>query len=279
MANEETSGIANGTAQGASTGSAFGPWGTAIGAGVGAVGGYLSGKAKKKAAKKQQRLLQQALKMFMAGSTDAYGNRLSADNSGRWGYNLSNAGRNAKLLAESALRDAATYQNKTPQQIADQNALTQALAEVNAKRAAQSAVARSNLRTGSNMSNGLANIARQSTENLRNAILQGRSNANNSRLFNANIRNNLANTASNSMQPLGSMQSNLQNMVRGLNVPVMHQMNTMAGAASNPYLYGQDTANLISAIGSGTGMYFNNMQNQSNYNQLIDALNKRNSAK
>ena len=68
-------------------------------------------------------------------------------------------------------------------------------------------------------------------------------------------------------------------MVRGLNTPVMNQMNTMAGAASNPYLYGQDTANLISAIGSGTGMYFNNMQNQSNYNQLIDALNKRNSTK
>ena len=78
------------------------------------------------------------------------------------------------------------------------------------------------------------------------------------------------------MQPLNSMQNNLQNMVRGLNGPVMHQMNTIAGASSNPYLYGQDTANLISAIGSGTGMYFNNKQNQNNYNQLIDALNKRN---
>lgn len=253
--------------------------GTALSAGISAVGGYLSGKAKKKAAKKRQEMLEQALRMFMAGSTDAYGNTLSADNSGRWGYNLSNAGRNAKLLAEQALLSASNYRNKTPQQIADQNALTQALAEVNAKRAAQSAVARSNLRTGSNMSNGLANIARQSTESLRNVILQGRSNANNSHLYNANIRNNLANTAQNSMQPLGSMQGNLQNMVRGLNGPVMNQMNAIAGAASNPYLYGQNTANLISAIGSGSGMYFNNMQNQNNYNQLIDALNKRNSAK
>lgn len=221
--------------------------------GINAVGSYLSGRAKKKAAKKQRELLQQALKMFMAGSTDAYGNKLSADTTGNWNYNLSNAGKSAKLLSESALRDAATYQNKTPQQIADQNALTQALAEVNAKKVAQSAIAKSNLRTGSNMSNGLANIARQSAENLRNAILQGRSNATNSQLYNANIRNNLANIASNSMSPLNSMQSNLQNMVQGLNYPAMNQMNTIAKSASNPYLYGQATADLISAMGSSSG--------------------------
>lgn len=255
------------------------PYITGAGALTSAVGGYLSGRAKKKAAKKQLRMLQDALRKFMVGSTDAYGNTLSADNSGRWSYNLSNAGKNAKSIAEGALLSAKNFKNLTPQQIADKNALSQALSEINAKKATQSAVARTGLRTGSNLSNSLGNIARQSTQALRNNILQGRNNASNSQLYNANIRNNLNNTATNAMVPLNSMQSNLQNMVRGLNGTVMNQMNTIAGAAANPYLYGQQNADLVSAVGSGVGMYGNNLQNQSNYNQLIDALNKRNSTK
>lgn len=255
------------------------PYITGAGALTSAVGGYLSGRSKKKAAKKQLRMLQDALRKFMVGSTDAYGNTLSADNSGRWSYNLSNAGKNAKSIAEGALLSAKNFKNLTPQQIADKNALSQALSEINAKKATQSAVARTGLRTGSNLSNSLGNIARQSTQALRNNILQGRNNASNSQLYNANIRNNLNNTATNAMVPLNSMQSNLQNMVRGLNGTVMNQMNTIAGAAANPYLYGQQNADLVSAVGSGIGMYGNNLQNQSNYNQLIDALNKRNSTK
>lgn len=223
MANEELYGGIDGAVGGASAGyQTGGPWGAALGGVVGAGLGAFSGHQKKKARKKAERRLREALQRLMAGSTDAYGNTLSADSSGRWNYNLSNAGRNAKLLAESALRDAATYQNKTPQQIADQNALMQALAEVNAKKVAQSAMAKSNLRTGSNMANSLANIARQSSQNLRNSILQGRNNAANSNLFNANIRSNLANTAANSVAPLNSMQSGLRGMVTGLNMPTFN---------------------------------------------------------
>lgn len=238
MANEEFYGAMEGGIGGYQTG---GPVGALVGIGLGAYQGH----QKKKARKKAERRLREALQRLMAGSTDAYGNTLSADKTGKWSYNLSNAGRNAKLLADSALRDAATYQNKTPQQIADQNALTQALAEVNAKRAAQSAVARSNLRTGSNMSRSLANIARQSTENLRNNILQGRSNAANSHLYNANVRNSLANTVANSMAPLNSMQNSLQNMINNLNMPtykaslgIANQINQM-----------NDPENMFSGIG------------------------------
>lgn len=277
MAGDETSGAMNGATSGAQAGMMTGnPWGAAAGTIIGGIGGYLSGRAKKKAAKKQQKLLQQALSMFMRGSTDAYGNTLSADGTGRWSYNLGNAGKNAKSIAERELLAARNYQNKTPQQIAQDNALIQALSNAQMNKVARSAVSRTGLRTGSNMSNAIGNIARQSANSLRNSWINGITAGKNATQYNANMRNTLNTGAYNAMQPLNSMQNNLQNMVRGLNGPVMHQMNTIAGASSNPYLYGQDTANLISAIGSGTGMYFNNKQNQSNYNQLIDALNKRN---
>lgn len=219
MANEEFYGGMDGFAGGMETGSAFGPWGAAIGGAIGAGLGAFQGHQKKKARRKAEQRLREALQKLMIGSTDAFGNTLSADNSGRWSYNLSNAGRNAKLLAERALRNASSYQDKTPQQIADQNALIQALAEVRAKKVAQSAMAKSNLRTGSDMSKSLANIARQSTESLRNAILQGRSNAANSQLYNANIRNTLNGSVQDAMAPINSMQSNLQSMVKGLNLP------------------------------------------------------------
>lgn len=277
MAGEESSGAISGAASGATAGSAIMPgWGTAIGAVIGGIGGALSGRAKKKAAKKRQKLLQQALSMFMRGSTDAYGNTLSADNTGRWAYDLGNAGRNAKNIAERELSAASNYQNKTPQQLAQDNALIQALTNAQMDKTAKSAVSRSGLRTGSNMSNALGNIARQSANNLRNSWKNGVAAGKNAQQYNLNMRNSLNTGAYNAMQPINSMQNNLQNMVRGLNGPVMQQMNTIAGASSNPYLYGQDTANLFSAVGSGMGMYSNNLQNQSNYNQLIEALNKRN---
>lgn len=277
MAGEETSGAMSGTMGGAQAGAMTGnPWGTAAGAVIGGIGGYLSGRAKKKAAKKQQKLLQQALQMFMRGSTDAYGNTLSADNTGRWAYDLGTAGKNAKSIAERELLAARNYQNKTPKQIAQDNALIQALADAQMNKVARSAVSRSGLRTGSNMSNALGNIARQSANNLRNSWLNGVSSGKNAQQYNLNMRNMLNTGAYNAMTPLNSMQSNLQNMVRGLNGPVMNQMNTIAGASANPYLHGQDTADLISALGSGVGMYYNNQQNQNNYNQLIDVLNKRN---
>lgn len=241
-----------------------------------AIGGYLSGRAKKKAAKNRLKQLKKALSMFMRGSTDAFDNTLSADSTGRWSYNLSNAGRSAKNIAERELSAASNYQNKTPQQLTQDNVLIQALTNAQMDKTAKSAVSRSGLRTGSNMSNALGNIARQSANNLRNSWKNSVAAGKNAQQYNMNMRNNLNTGAYNAMQPINSMQNNLQNMVRGLNGPVMQQMNAIAGASSNPYLYGQDTANLISAIGSGMGMYSNNLQNQSNFNQLIEALNKRN---
>ena len=249
MANEEFYGGMEGLSGGMQTGSAIMPGlGTAIGGVVGAGLGAFQGHQKKKARRKAEKRLREALQKLMVGSTDVYGNTLSADNSGRWSYNLSDAGRNARLLAERALRNASTYQDKTPQQIADQNALIQALAEIRAKKVAQSAVARSNLRTGSDMSKSLANIVRQSTESLRNAILQGRSNASNSQLYNANVRNNLNGSVQDAMAPINSMQSNLQSMVKGLNMPTY---NAHLGIA-NQFNRMNDPENLFSGIASNS---------------------------
>lgn len=240
MVNEVLYGGLDGFTGGAQAGSAFGPWGTAIGGLAGGALGAFHGKSSKKARRKAEQRLQETLQKLMSGSSDAFGNTLSADNTGRWSYKLNNAGINAKKLAEQALLSAGNYKNKTPQQLADQNALMQALAEVNAKKVAQSAVARSNLRTGSDMSKSLANIARQSTEALRNAILQGRSNAANSQLYNANMRNNLANNIQNAMIPINSMQNNLQSMVKGLNLPTSNLALGVAGninSMNNPNNY------------------------------------------
>lgn len=240
MVNEVLYGGLDGFMSGAQAGSSFGPWGTAIGGLAGGALGAFHGKSSKKARRKAEQRLREALQKLMSGSSDAFGNTLSADNTGRWSYKLNDAGINAKKLAEQALLSASNYRNKTPQQLADQNALIQALAEVHAKKVAQSAVAKSNLRTGSNMANSLANIARQSTEALRNNILKGRSNAANVQEYNANMRNNLANSVQNAMTPINSMQTNLQNMVKGLNLPTSRLTLGVAGninSMNNPNNY------------------------------------------
>lgn len=260
MANEELYGTLGGATQGAVTGGQLGgPIGAIGGAVLGGLGGAFSGHSAKKQRRKAEQRLREALQRLMAGSVDAYGNTLSADNSGRWSYNLSNAGKNAKNIAEKALLSAKNVRNLTPQEIADKNALMQALSEINAKKATQSAVARVGLRTGSNLGNSLGNIARQSTQALRNNILQGRNNASNSQLYNANIKNNLNNTATNAMVPLNSMQSNLQQMVRGLNMPT-YQASLGVANGLNSINYPDTTFNqqTLSDIGSLLGNLIRN---------------------
>lgn len=233
MANEVFDGALGGMTQGAATGSAAGPWGALIGGIAGGIGGAIGGSSKKKARKKAEKRLREALRKLMAGSTDAFGNTLSTDGTGRWSYNLSNAGRNAKNIAERELSAASNYQNKTPQQIAQDNALIQALADAQMNKVARSAVSRSGLRTGSNMSNALGNIARQSANSLRNAWLNGVSSGKNAQQYNLNMRNSLNTGAHNAMQPINSMQNNLQGMVRGLNMPTYQASLGQVNAINN----------------------------------------------
>lgn len=258
---EEYEGLLGGATNGAAQGSVAGPWGALAGALTGAIGGYLGGKSKKKARKRAEQRLKEALARLMAGSTDAYGNTLSADQSGRWSYNLGNAGNAAKGLAERALLSAKNYQNKTPRQIADDNTLIQALAEQQGLNAARSAISRTNLRTGSTMNNALANIARQSTQNLRNSYLQGLNSAKNSAQYNLNMRNNLSNAATNAMAPLNSMQSNLQSMVHGLNIPTYQASLGIANGINNLRDV-NNTTNALSGVPSDLTSVMSNLFNK-----------------
>lgn len=268
---EEVSGALGGAANGANAGASFGPWSAAIGGIAGAIGGALGGHSKKKARKKAEKRLREALAKLMAGSTDAYGNTLSAASNGRWLYNLSDAGKNAKSIAESALLNAKNYQNKTPRQLADDNALIQALAQQKALNNARSAVSLANLRTGSAMNNAVANIARQSQQNLRNSWLQGLANAKNSAEYNLTMRNNLANTASNAMKPLSSMQTNLQNMVKGLNYPTAQMAMGVAGTINgmqNQSL--QDQSNMLLGASNNLMSAYNTLNANKNAKKIGD---------
>lgn len=242
-------GASNGLATGMMTGNPYAAVGGAI---LGGISGAIGGNSKKKARKKAEKRLREALAKLMAGSVDAYGNTLSADGSGRWQYNLSNAGKNAKSIAERELLAARNYQNKTPQQIAQDNALIQALSDAQMNKIARSAVSRSGLRTGSNMSNALGNIARQSANNLRNSWINGISSGKNAQQYNLNMRNTLNTGAYNAMKSLNSMQSNLQNMVRGLNLPTAQLSIGVANSINNlqndhSALNGADS-NILSAL-------------------------------
>lgn len=239
----------NGAAQGAAAGSAFGPWGTAIGAGLGAVGGIMGSSSKKKAAKMRMKMLQEGLKQFKAGSLDALGNKLSADDKGLWSYNLSRSGNAAKSAANKGIYELANYNNKSRAEILRDNLAGNHLADTLTARANQAAAMRSGARTNSNLGAISTAYARQGSQNLRNNYLNAMKNAKNSASYNANVRNNLAQAAQSAMYPINSIQGNLQNMVNSLNRSVMNQYNAMAGAAANPYYNGQSNADNVSILG------------------------------
>lgn len=270
---EETT---NGATQGAMAGSSFGPWGAAAGAVLGGVGGYLSGRSKKKAAKKKMQMMQNALNQFKAGSTDATGNTLSADNSGRWSYNLGIGGKNAALAANRANILAGTTAPKSRSEIVRDNFNANHLGAMLAARANNAAALRSGMRTNSNLGNISRALAQQTNQNMlqnyANALMQGKNNA----TYNANMYSNLANSATNAAAPINNIQNNLQDMVHGLNGQVMNQINAMAGAASNPYLNGQGIADLFKGVGGMLSAYGQNQQEQSNFDKMYNALLQQN---
>ena len=270
---EETT---NGATQGAMAGSSLGPWGAVGGAILGGVGGYLSGKSKKKAAKKKMQMMQEALNQFKAGSTDATGNTLSADNNGRWSYNLGIGGQNAALAANRANILAGTTAPKSRSEIVRDNFNANHLGAMLAARANNAAALRSGMRTNSNLGNISRALAQQTNQNMlqnyANALMQGKNNA----TYNANMYSNLANSATNAAAPINNIQNNLQNMVHGLNGQVMNQMNAMAGAASSPYLSGQGTSDLFKGVGGMLSAYGQNQQEQANFDKMYNALLQQN---
>lgn len=216
-----------------------------------AAGSYLGGRAKRKAASKQLKYMKKALNEYKAGSYDAYGNRLKGNADGTWSYDLTNSAKNAQLGATKAMNALGNYQYKTGRDLANQNMVANNLANNKVAQANQSAAMKQALRSGSNLGAISASFARQGSKNLRNAYLQGQAQAQNAPMYNANMVNTLAQAAANAQQPLGNIQTNLQNQVNGLNRTAMTQLNNIAQAQNNPYLHGQEWADSLNAIGKG----------------------------
>lgn len=270
-------GTGNAMMQGAAVGSAFGPMGAVIGAGLGAASAYLSGRSKKKALQKKKKMMQNALKHYQAGSTDAYGNKLSSSSDGNWNYDLNLASQQARNAANRAMIDSANYVPKSASQIRNETLANNLLANNLTARANQSAAMRTGLRTGSNLGNIAAGFSRQGTQNLRNAYQQGLQNANNTASINAKTRNDLSSAASSAMKPITNIQSNLQNMINNLNKNVMQQENIIANVAGNPYLHGQEYADVLGSVGQSAPKVSNSFDqasidnaNRSLYNMYND---------
>ena len=270
-------GTGNAMMQGAAVGSVFGPVGAVIGAGLGAASSYLSGRSKKKSLQKKKKMMQKALRHYQAGSTDAYGNKLSSNSDGNWNYDLNLASQQARNAANRSMIDSANYIPKSASQIRNETLANNLLANNLTARANQSAAMRTGLRTGSNLGNIAAGFSRQGTQNLRNAYQQGLQNANNTASINAKIRNSLSSAASSAMKPITNIQSNLQSMVNGLNKNVMQQENSIANGAGNPYLYGQEYADVLGGLGQSVPEVSNSFDqatidnaNRSLYNMYND---------
>ena len=242
------------------------------GAVTSAVGGYLSGKAKKKAAKKQMQMMQDALNQYKAGSTDATGNTLSADKNGRWNYNLGIGGKNAALAANRANILAGTTAPKSRSEILRDNLTSNNIGNMLSARANQAAAMRAGMRTNSNLGNISQALARQTSNNFAQNYANAMQNAKNNATYNANLASNLGASAVNASAPINNIQTGLQNMVNGLNGNVLSQMNKMAGAASNPYLHGQATADLFKGVGGMMGAYAQNQQESANFDKILQLL-------
>lgn len=243
------------------------------GAVLSGIGGALSDKAKSKAAKQRLKAMQKALQMYQVGSTDAFGNTLSAGKDGKWGYKLSVPTMMAKHGAEKSMVDLGTFTPKNYSQTLGQNLYGLSQANQQTAQANQAAAMKNAMRTGSNV--GLISSAynQSNMNNMRNAYNSAFKNAANWQNIGANTKNNLANVANNSMQPVNGVQNNLQGMVNSLNKTQMDQQNQIAGAQYDKTLAGRMTAaNMFTAAGGAMSGMGQNKQKQQNFDKYLGLL-------
>lgn len=200
----------------------------------GAIGGaYMGQRAARnanKAQKQKMKMLQEGLNQFKIGSTDAFGNTLSAGKDGRWNYKLSLPTELQKIAAEGAMRRANSYQNVGPMDLIKQNKFGMNRAMNDTANASQSAAMKNALRSGSNIGAISTAYNNQRMNNMQNNLLNAYKSGQNYNQFNANNINALGKNVQTLQQPINSMQSNLQKMVSGLNGQVMSQYNNIANA-------------------------------------------------
>lgn len=269
--NETSSGAFGGAASGATAGASVGGVpGAIVGAVVGGIGGALSGRAKSKAAKRKLKMMQQALRMYQAGSTDAFGNTLSANPSGRWSYNLSPATQASVVGANSAMREQGSYKPKSFSNIFNDNMFGTSYALNSTANNSQSNAMRRALQEGSNI--GVISTAYNNNRmnKMRDSMYNAYQNATNYNNYNAQNRENLGKSAYYAQLPVNTIQANLQDMVNNLNKTEMEQMNSMAGAAADKTLAGRSTfADLLKYTGGAISGFGQNAQQQDNFNKIL----------
>ena len=235
-------------------------------------GGYKAGKSRRKAAKAQYAAMKNALDQYKAGSIDALGNKLSANDKGVWSYNLNNSGKAARDASNNANYKLATTADKTAAELS-RNALTSKnLANTMTARANQAAAMRSGARTNSNLGNIANSFSQAGSLRLRDNYMQGLQAGQNAVNYNAQMRQNLGQAASAASQPIQNIQGNLQNMVGNLNATQMNQGNNLARATANPYMHGMSNADMWKGIGGFVSSVGQNMEQNENMNNFLGAL-------
>lgn len=240
--------------------------------GGGPIGGAYAGQRKarnfNKAQKQRMKLLQEGLNQFKAGSIDALGNKLSANNKGVWNYALNNAGKAARNAANVANYKLGTTADKTSAEIARDNLMGKQLANTLTARANQAAAMRSGARTNSNLRNIADSFSQAGSQRLRDNYTQGIMASKNANNYNANMRQNLAQSAMMANKPIQNIQNNLQDMVGNLNKTVMGQYNNMASAV-------QPKADRLVAAMEGADESFNeSLQQAQSIAKLFQSLAK-----
>lgn len=207
----------------------------AIGTGLASVGGIAQAfgnrKSQNSARKARLAQLNQGMKDFQLGSTDAAGNRYNFNSSRGWGYDLSNSGRAAQTAANRGNYLMNTLGNISPSQARNNLVAADYRAAKNQANANQSAATRNALRTGSNLGAIANSMGSAGSHALRNAMQQ---NLRNGLSLQAQNANNYAQTAQNLAQNINNIQSNLQNMQNGAATQQMQLRQAMAEAAGVP---------------------------------------------
>ena len=207
----------------------------AIGTGLAGVGGVMQAfgnrKSQNSARKARLSQLNQGMKDFQLGSTDAGGNRFNFNNKRGWGYDLSNSGRAAQTAANRGNYLMNTLGNISPSQARNNIVAADYKAARNQANANQSAATRNALRTGSNLGSVTNSMGSAGSYALRNAMQQ---NLRNGLALQAQNANNYAQSAQNLAQNINNIQSNLQNMQNGAAANQLQLRQAMSEAAGIP---------------------------------------------
>ena len=237
-------------------------------------GGAMQGIGQRKAAKKQEEQMKQALATLKSGGVDALGNRLRFGPNG-FQYDLNRSAQLAQRGANNAIGLAGIIPNKTREEILRDNFVTNNRANMLTARANQAAAMRSGARTNSNLGKISNSYGKTGSQMLRDNYLQGLKASKNDAMYNANMRNALAQNANAAMQPLQNIQSNLQKQVGSLNPMVAQGQAALGQAQAQVPTNDQLLGNLLQGI-AGVGMeaYMANQQQQ-NFNKFLEAYKNK----